>query len=88
MIKKINLKLGWYQGIGRNANVALWTGTTFLTIGSKFNKDVIKDEGLYEEGYCFMPLKFIDNWGISFLPKDIIRGIHKQNKLKKKYDYK
>ena len=59
MIKKSDLKIGWYLGQGRNANVAYWTGSTFLTIGKKFDQYTIKDEGLYEEGYCFKPLKRI-----------------------------
>jgi hypothetical protein len=55
MINKKDLKPGWYIGVGRNANIAYWTGTTFLTIGRKFDTYVIKDEGLYEEGWCFEP---------------------------------
>ena len=62
---KINMKItplsledlfpGWYVGRGRNANVAYWTGETFLTIGKQFDKYVIKDEGLMEHGGCFIP---------------------------------
>jgi len=61
MIKKKDLKRGWYKGKGRNADIAYWTGSTFLTIGKKFGKYVIKDEGLKEYagqigfGCCFMP---------------------------------
>lgn len=59
MIKKEDLKKGWYRGEGRNADVAYWTGKTFLTIGNKFGEYIIKDEGLYEEGWCFKPLERI-----------------------------
>lgn len=59
MIKKKDLKQGWYMGKGRNADIAYWEGTTFLTIGKKFGIYIIKDEGLYEEGYCFKPEKRI-----------------------------
>lgn len=59
MIPVKDLKRGWYIGEGRNANVAYWTGTTFLTIGSKFGEYIIKDEGAYEEGWCFKPFQRI-----------------------------
>lgn len=59
MIKKENLKKGWYVGKGRNSNVAYWTGLTFLTIGKKFNSYIIKDEGLFKDGFCFKPEKLI-----------------------------
>lgn len=55
MIKKEDLTKGWYKGKGRNANIAYWTGKTFLTIGNKFDKYCIKNEGLWEEGWCFLP---------------------------------
>ena len=55
MIRKEDLKQGWYQGKGRNADIAYYNGFTFLTIGNKFGRYVIKDEGLFEEGYCFKP---------------------------------
>ncbi len=57
MIKKSELCKGWYSGKGRNADIAYWTGTTFLTIGKRFDQYVIKDEGLYEDGFCFKPEK-------------------------------
>jgi len=59
MIEKKDLKRGWYQGKGRNADVAYYNGSTFLTIGKKFGQYVIKDEGLFEEGYCFKPKRRI-----------------------------
>ena len=58
-IKKAKLKIGWYLGKGRNSDIAYWTGNTFLTIGKKFGEYIIKDEGLYEKGWCFNPLKRI-----------------------------
>ena len=77
MIKKKDLKKGWYIGKGRNANVAYWTGSTFLTIGKKFNHYVIKDEGLYEEGWCFNPLKRIAGSQIEQI--DITKDFEKTN---------
>lgn len=61
MIPIKKLTVGWYKGFGRNSYVAYWTGKTFLTIGNKFNKYVIKDEGYFEEnGFgCFEPIKRI-----------------------------
>jgi hypothetical protein len=60
VIPKKELKLNtWYRGKGRNAPVALWNGHTFLTLGNKFGHDVIKVEGLYEEGGCFEPFEEI-----------------------------
>lgn len=55
MIKKEDLKQGWYVGKDRNANVAYWTGSIFLTIGKKFGKYIIEDEGLWEEDWHFKP---------------------------------
>jgi hypothetical protein len=58
----------WYVGRGRNANVALWARVgknpgrlTFLTIGFKFERPDVKDEGYYgpEDG-CFQPFAVID----------------------------
>ena len=51
----------WYAGRGRNANVAVWTGATFLTVGFTFKQGVVKDEGYYgpAEG-CFQPFQLID----------------------------
>lgn len=59
MIKKKDLKQGWYKGKGRNSNVAFWTGCTFLTIGQTFERYRIKDEGHWKDGGCFKPEKFI-----------------------------
>ena len=54
-------KLGkWYIGIGKNSNVALWTGETFITFGQYYNSYRLKDEGLYEDGGCFIPEKLIE----------------------------
>ncbi len=53
----------WYVGRGRNANVALWTGETFLTIGFRFRQPDVKNEGYYEDdaaqGGCFQPFALI-----------------------------
>lgn len=60
IIKKEKLKKGrWYSGIGRNSNTALWTGKTFITLGKYYDYYEIKDEGLYEDGGCFIPKKLI-----------------------------
>lgn len=32
----------WYVGRGRNGNVGLWDGESFLVIGSKFLHNLIK----------------------------------------------
>lgn len=58
IIPESKLKIGWYSGKGRNADVAYWTGKTFLTIGRKFDQYLIKDEGYFVEmGFgCFQPL--------------------------------
>jgi hypothetical protein len=51
----------WYVGRGRRANVAYWTGKTFLTIGFTFAQAAIKDEGYYgPEAGCFQPFALID----------------------------
>lgn len=51
----------WYLGRGRNSNVAIWTGTTFLTVGFTFRQGVVKDEGYYAETQgCFQPFMLID----------------------------
>lgn len=51
----------WYVGRGRNANVALWNGKYFLTIGMKFDNAVVKTEPYYEEtSGCFQPFQQID----------------------------
>lgn len=57
MIKKEQLQKGWYKGKGRNSDIAYWTGETFLTIGEKFGEYIIKDEGLYQDGWCFKPME-------------------------------
>lgn len=57
MIPETELTKGWYRGQGRNSDIAYWTGSTFLTIGKKFGKYGIKDEGYcLEKGFsCFKP---------------------------------
>lgn len=60
IIKKEKLKKGrWYVGTGRNSNIALWTGETFITLGKYYDYYRIKDEGLYKNGGCFIPIKLI-----------------------------
>ncbi len=61
IIKKKDLKRDhWYSGEGRNANIAIWTGETFLTIGRRFDEYSIKDEGHWDDGKCFRPNKELD----------------------------
>jgi len=51
----------WYVGRGRNANVGLWDGETFLVIGFNFGEPVIKYEFLYtSESGTFQPFMKID----------------------------
>lgn len=63
MIPIEKLKKGWYSGKGRNANIAYWTGETFLTIGKRYNKYIIKDEGYFVGmGFgCFQPITRISD---------------------------
>jgi hypothetical protein len=65
VIRKEDLKKGWYKGIGRNSNVAYWTGRTFLTIGKTYDSYLVKNEGLFEEGGCFEPREKISECRIS-----------------------
>lgn len=62
VLNVIDLKIGcWYVGRGRNANVGLWNGEHFMTIGSKFGQDVIKYEIYYtSESGTFQPFKRIE----------------------------
>lgn len=88
-ISKKKLKIGWYYGIGRNSLIAYYTGLTFLTIGKKFNQYEIKDEGLYEEGRCFMPIKFLAESKIENVHlKDLNKNMKEYDKLKRQYNYK
>jgi hypothetical protein len=51
----------WYVGRGRNGNVGLWDGESFLVIGSKFGHNLIKYESLYtNESGTFQPFMRID----------------------------
>ena len=50
-----------YVGRGRNGNIGLWNGESFLVIGQKFSEYVIKMEPYYtEESGCFQPFLEID----------------------------
>ena len=50
-----------YVGRGRNGNVGLWDGESFLVISEKFGQRVIKLEGYYgPEGGCFQPFREVD----------------------------
>lgn len=50
-----------YVGRGRNGNIGLWDGRSFLVIGKKFNEYVIKHEPYYAKEYgCFQPFLIID----------------------------
>ncbi len=50
-----------YVGRGRNGNVGLWDGESFLVVGQKGQFRVVKLEGYYglEDG-CFQPFREID----------------------------
>ena len=51
----------WYVGRGRNANVALWDGEDFLTIGDEGGEMVVKREPYYEqESGCFQPFLLVE----------------------------
>ena len=51
----------WYVGRGRNGNVGLWDGDSFLVIGEKFGEYVIKREPYYTaESGCFQPFLEVD----------------------------
>ena len=51
----------YYVGRGRHANVGLWTGRCFLTIGEKLGRDVVKQEPYYtKEMGCFQPFAPLD----------------------------
>ncbi len=51
----------WYVGRGRNANVGLWDGKYFLTIGEKCGRMVVRKETYYEtEAGAFQPFLLID----------------------------
>ena len=51
----------WYVGRGRNGNVGLWDGDSFLVIAEKMGDMVIKHEPLYRaESGCFQPFVMID----------------------------
>jgi len=51
----------WYVGRGRNGNVGLWDGETFLVIGFKFDHPVVKHEFPYtSESGTFQPFLLID----------------------------
>lgn len=50
----------WYRGEGRIANIALWDGHHFHTIGEKFNYAVQKVEDYWTpESGSFKPLEEI-----------------------------
>jgi hypothetical protein len=50
----------YYVGRGRCANVGLWTGEWFLTVGDKFSARM-KMEGYYKAEYgSFQPFRLID----------------------------
>lgn len=51
----------YYVGRGRHANVGLWNGRFFLTIGEKFGRDVVMQEPYYtEDAGCFQPFRWLD----------------------------
>lgn len=51
----------WYVGRGRHANVGLWNGRYFQTIGEKLGREVVKQEPYYtEEAGCFQPFLPLD----------------------------
>ena len=51
----------WYVGRGRNANVGLWDGKYFLTIGEKCGRMVVRKETYYAtEAGAFQPFLLID----------------------------
>jgi len=62
IIPKAELIKGrWYLGRGRCANIGLWDGRHFLTIGYKFEDAVVKREPYYEQDSgCFQPFLLID----------------------------
>lgn len=63
------LEIGrYYVGRGRNGDLGLWNGRLFLVIGEKFNRDVIKKEPYYTDGFgCFQPFKVVD-LGVMVVP--------------------
>jgi len=51
----------YYVGRGRHANVGLWNGDYFQTIGDKMGREVVKQEPYYtEESGCFQPFRELD----------------------------
>lgn len=49
----------YYKGEGRNANVGLWDGKVFLTIGYKFRYETLYHEAHWDDPGCFKPLEEI-----------------------------
>jgi hypothetical protein len=55
----------WYVGRGRNANVGLWDGKYFLTIGEKCGRMVVRKETYYAtEAGAFQPFLLIDEGSV------------------------
>lgn len=64
IINKKELKKGrWYLGVGRNSNIGLWDGKTFITLGKYYDYYKMYNEGLYQDGGCFIPIKLIMEGG-------------------------
>lgn len=74
VIEKDKLAVGcWYEGNGRNNNIAFWDGTNFLTFGSKWKQWVE-----FQESYgCFIPMRklTVDPNDI-FIPSQEIQKIY------------
>lgn len=51
----------YYVGRGRNGNVGLWDGESFLIVGQKGQFRVVKLEGYFaSEDGCFQPFREVD----------------------------